>query len=162
MIEVRASAKHLLGMPAARFLREYWQKRPLLVRGAFPDFADPLTPDDLAGHVCLQLLLGDNTAYRWDLGSGETARRLRVPGLITLNDTATTIIAAKAGLGLAYVLEARIAEEVAEGSLEVVLDDQASDGDPFHMYYSSRRHNHPALRTLINIIRLQNGMTRLA
>ncbi|MBL0144130.1 MAG: cupin domain-containing protein [Betaproteobacteria bacterium] len=29
-------------MPAARFLREYWQKRPLLVRGAFPGFADPL------------------------------------------------------------------------------------------------------------------------
>ncbi|MDZ5450040.1 LysR family transcriptional regulator [Labrys sp. ZIDIC5] len=128
----------------------------------FREHGRPQTPDDLADHVCLQLLLGDNTAYRWDLGSGGEACRLRVPGLITLNDTATTITAAKAGLGLAYVLEARIAEEVAEGSLEVVLDDQASDGDPFHMYYSSRRHNHPALRTLINIIRLQNGMTRLA
>lgn len=29
-------------MGTARFLREHWQKRPLLVRGAFPDFADPL------------------------------------------------------------------------------------------------------------------------
>ncbi|WP_454814805.1 LysR family transcriptional regulator [Labrys neptuniae] len=128
----------------------------------FREHGRPQTPADLASHVCLQLLLGDNTAYRWDLGSGAEARRLRVPGLITLNDTATTITAAKAGLGLAYVLEARIAGELAQGSLKIVLDDHASDGDPFHMYYSSRRHNHPALRTLINIIRMQNGMTRLA
>ncbi len=37
MIEVRATAKtRPLGMPPARFLREYWQKQPLLIRGAFP------------------------------------------------------------------------------------------------------------------------------
>jgi 50S ribosomal protein L16 3-hydroxylase len=29
-------------MSTARFLRDHWQKRPLLVRGAFPGFADPL------------------------------------------------------------------------------------------------------------------------
>ena len=29
-------------MSAAQFLRRHWQKRPLLVRGAFPAFADPL------------------------------------------------------------------------------------------------------------------------
>lgn len=41
-----------LGMTPARFLREFWQKKPLLVRGAFPDFVDPLTPDELAGLSC--------------------------------------------------------------------------------------------------------------
>lgn len=30
-------------MTASRFLRQYWQKRPLLVRGAFPGFTDPLS-----------------------------------------------------------------------------------------------------------------------
>lgn len=40
------------GMTTARFLREHWQKRPLLVRGAFPRFCDPLTPDELAGLAC--------------------------------------------------------------------------------------------------------------
>jgi 50S ribosomal protein L16 3-hydroxylase len=35
-----------------RFLRDYWQKKPLLVRGAFPRFPDPLTPDELAGLAC--------------------------------------------------------------------------------------------------------------
>ena len=35
-----------------RFLREYWQKRPLLIRNAFPDIQSPLTPDELAGLAC--------------------------------------------------------------------------------------------------------------
>lgn len=39
-------------MPVARFLREYWQKRPLLVRGALSGFEDPLTPEELAGLAC--------------------------------------------------------------------------------------------------------------
>jgi 50S ribosomal protein L16 3-hydroxylase len=41
-----------LGMPPERFLRDYWQKRPLLVRNAFPGFESPLQPEDLAGLAC--------------------------------------------------------------------------------------------------------------
>ncbi|MGM0553870.1 MAG: JmjC domain-containing protein [Pseudomonadota bacterium] len=37
------------GLTPRTFLREYWQQRPLLVRGAIPDFDNPLDPDDLAG-----------------------------------------------------------------------------------------------------------------
>ncbi|HEY3520376.1 MAG TPA: cupin domain-containing protein [Rhodanobacteraceae bacterium] len=56
-IEVRGSARLPLGMATARFLRDYWQKRPLLIRNAFPDFAPPLSPDDLAGLACEELAL---------------------------------------------------------------------------------------------------------
>ncbi|MDQ2821477.1 MAG: LysR family transcriptional regulator [Pseudomonadota bacterium] len=121
---------------------------------------EPLQLADLADHSCLQLLLGDNSTYRWELngnaaGTERGKRGISVPGLITINNTAATISAAKAGVGLAYVLESRIADELADGSLRVVLDAHAADGEPFHMYYSSRRHKHPALRTLIDIIRGQ-------
>ncbi len=34
---------------AGRFLREHWQRKPLLIRNALPDFEDPLSPDELAG-----------------------------------------------------------------------------------------------------------------
>lgn len=40
------------GLSAADFLRDYWQKAPLLIRGAFPDFDNPLSPDELAGLAC--------------------------------------------------------------------------------------------------------------
>ena len=44
--------QRLLGMSAARFLREHWQKKPLLVRGAMPELRDPRTPEELAGLAC--------------------------------------------------------------------------------------------------------------
>lgn len=34
------------------FLREYWQKKPLLVRGALPGFRDPVSAEYLAGLAC--------------------------------------------------------------------------------------------------------------
>ncbi len=52
MIEVTASKKHFLGIPVAEFLRDYWQKKPLLIRQAFPDYQAPLAPEDLAGIAC--------------------------------------------------------------------------------------------------------------
>ena len=35
------------GLRASEFLRDYWQKKPLLVRNAFPDLATLLEPDEL-------------------------------------------------------------------------------------------------------------------
>ena len=51
-IEVHATPAKPLGMAPATFLRDYWQKRPLLIRNAFADFQTPVTPEDLAGLAC--------------------------------------------------------------------------------------------------------------
>ena len=56
-IETTARPSQLPGMPPAIFLRDYWKKRPLLVRGAFPGFDNPAAPDDLAGLACEELAL---------------------------------------------------------------------------------------------------------
>ncbi|MGF6592076.1 JmjC domain-containing protein [Pseudomonas sp. 2835] len=37
------------GLTAREFMRDYWQKKPLLVRQAFPDFESPIDADELAG-----------------------------------------------------------------------------------------------------------------
>lgn len=34
------------------FLRDYWQKKPLLIKNAFVSWANPLEPDELAGLAC--------------------------------------------------------------------------------------------------------------
>ena len=75
MIESRATRKHFLGMPPARFLAGFWQKKPLLVRGAFPDFVPPLQPEDLAGLACEDYALArivehDRAADRFTLRNG--------------------------------------------------------------------------------------------
>lgn len=74
-IEVRGSAKQPLGMPPAQFLRDYWQKRPLLIRSAFPDFQPPLRPDDLGGLACedgalSRLIVHDEARERWSVKTG--------------------------------------------------------------------------------------------
>jgi 50S ribosomal protein L16 3-hydroxylase len=74
-IEVDASALPPLGMPPADFLRDYWQKRPLLIRNAFPGFESPLDPDELAGLACEEMALSrivlhDRDRDAWQLRSG--------------------------------------------------------------------------------------------
>lgn len=56
-IEIRADHQNPLGMPPARFLRDYWQKKPLLIRGAFANMRAPLSPEDLAGLACEEFTL---------------------------------------------------------------------------------------------------------
>ncbi len=34
------------------FLKQYWQKKPLLIRQAFPDITSPISPEELAGLAC--------------------------------------------------------------------------------------------------------------
>jgi len=65
-IEINAQNHGILGMPAAEFLRDYWQKRPLLIRNAFADFLSPITPDDLAGLACEDGTLGRLIQYQRD------------------------------------------------------------------------------------------------
>lgn len=57
------------------FLREYWQKKPLLIRNAFPDFTPCISADELAGLACEEdvesrLIENDPVSGRWQLAQG--------------------------------------------------------------------------------------------
>ncbi len=62
-------------LTAEAFLSEYWQKKPLLIRQAFPDFVSPLEPDELAGLACRpdvlsRLILEKGGEYPWQARQG--------------------------------------------------------------------------------------------
>ncbi len=42
----------LNGLTPEQFLAEFWQKKPLLIKNAIPNFTGLLTPDELAGLAC--------------------------------------------------------------------------------------------------------------
>lgn len=74
-IEIDATRLPPLGMPAVDFLRDYWQKKPLLIRNAFPGFVSPISPEDLAGLACEDGVLARIVAHerehdRWLLRHG--------------------------------------------------------------------------------------------
>ena len=57
----------------AGFLRDYWQKKPLLIRNAWVDWINPLHPDEMAGLSCeddieSRLVIGAHS--RWALEHG--------------------------------------------------------------------------------------------
>lgn len=58
---------HLGDITIEQFLKEYWQKKPLLIRQAYPDFQSPLDGDELAG-----LSLEDEVESRLVLEHGKT------------------------------------------------------------------------------------------
>ena len=68
-------------MPAANFLRSYWQKKPLLIRNAFPGFVSPISPEDLAGLACEEAALSRIVTHQraddaWTLQHGPFAEEL--------------------------------------------------------------------------------------
>ncbi|ARU88406.1 cupin domain-containing protein [Pseudomonas sp. M30-35] len=60
------------GLTPREFLRDYWQKKPLLVRQAFTDFESPISPDELAG-----LALEEEVESRLVIEHGERPWELR-------------------------------------------------------------------------------------
>lgn len=65
-------------MSVATFLARYWQKRPLLIKGAFPGFVDPLSPEELAGLACedeVDARLVFTRKNTWELKSGPFTER---------------------------------------------------------------------------------------
>lgn len=60
---------------------------------------------------------------------------------------------AREGLGLMYGLEPTFARYVERGELKIVLEDWATTGPGYHIYYSSRRQVPTGLRLLIDVIR---------
>jgi 50S ribosomal protein L16 3-hydroxylase len=74
-IETRATPAQPFGMPTRRFLHEYWQKRPLLIRGLFANGVDAVAPNDLAGLACeeaalARIVVRDVKRDRWTLRNG--------------------------------------------------------------------------------------------
>jgi 50S ribosomal protein L16 3-hydroxylase len=69
-------------LTADQFLAEYWQKKPLLIRNAIPNFEPPIDGDDLAGlsleaEVESRLVIGDDWAL--EHGPFEESRFASLP-----------------------------------------------------------------------------------
>ncbi len=66
---------HFRKISQQQFLNEYWQKKPLLIKQALPDFVSPITPDELAGlsleeEFESRLITGSINSKKWSLRNG--------------------------------------------------------------------------------------------
>ncbi|MDF5719118.1 MAG: LysR family transcriptional regulator [Rhizonema sp. PD37] len=123
----------------------------------FADYPVPNTPQDLAGHRCINYRL--KTAgglYPWEFEKDGRSFQVRVDGPLIFNDGDLILAAALAGQGIAYLYEDQIADHVAEGRLIQVLAEWCPTFPGYYLYYPSCRQTPPALTALINALRIKS------
>lgn len=124
---------------------EYFASRP-----------PPRTPRDLKDHACVNYRFeASGSLYRWAFARGGETLDVAVEGSVTVNDTGLIRTAALRGAGLAYTLEDVVAEDVASGRLVRVLEEWCPPFPGFFLYYPGRRQMPPALRALIDTLRVK-------
>ena len=122
---------------------DYFRGRPL-----------PGHPHDLDDHDCLALRFSPHAPpYEWEFEKDGEAIVRKVAGPFIFNDSDLCLDAARAGHGIAFVLETEVTADIAAGTLRRVLDDWCPPFDGFHLFYSGRRQVSSALRLVIDRLR---------
>lgn len=116
----------------------------------------PKLPHDLESHTCINRRFSGGTVYHWEFDKKGRKMEVQVQGPLMLDDDVMIVRAALAGVGLAYVYDDMVAQEIASGELECVLADWCPPTEGFFLYYPTRRHLPPALKILIELLRTSN------
>ena len=77
------------------------------------------------------------------------------PALLIVDDIDLSIQAVLGGVGLAYLLYDYVAADVVRGRLVTVLEDWTPSLSGFFLYYSNRKQMTPALRALIDFLKIE-------
>jgi DNA-binding transcriptional LysR family regulator len=116
----------------------------------FARIPPPDTPYDLERHACIGYRLTTSGGLLpWEFEKDGKEIKIRTSGPLIVNDGELPAAAVRAGVGLGYLMEHDVADEIASGALVQVLDDWCPPFPGFHLYHPSRRQSPPALRALI-------------
>jgi DNA-binding transcriptional LysR family regulator len=91
--------------------------------------------------------------YRWEFERHGEAMRIDVPGSLTLGEPDMMAQASRAGIGLAYVGEWMVADDIASGRLVEVLSQWTPSYPGYCLYYPGRRHMAASLRAFVDLVR---------
>lgn len=123
----------------------------------FEHRALPRTPHELADHTCINLrMLSRGGLYVWEFERDAREVHARVEGQLVFNDVNLAIRAAEAGFGLCFVMEDRVASQIASGRLVRVLEDWCQPFSGYHLYYASRRQPSAAFTLVVEALRYRD------
>ncbi|MFG1398201.1 LysR family transcriptional regulator [Roseixanthobacter pseudopolyaromaticivorans] len=122
---------------------------PVYLEGRRP----PVTPDDLARHICIRSRTPGGRPYKWEFERHGHALTVDVGGPLMLNRTELMIEAALRGLGLAFVPERLAQPHLDGGALQAVLQDWCPSYPGIFLYYPGHRQVPPGLRAFIDLLK---------
>lgn len=125
---------------------------------ATPDYFEqhsvPLHPNDLQHHNCINIRLATyDQLMPWEFEKEGHELRVQVNGSLTANSMTLLYKAVLAGVGLGYVPEDNVLEDVAAGRLVRVLEDWCEPFDGHYLYYPHRSDYLPAFAKLIEFLK---------
>ena len=119
----------------------------------FQKHGKPLVPPDLLRHACLRIRLPNGAPYRWQFEKDGQSVQIDVTGPITLDEASVSRIAVLEAVGIGYVMESDVREDLDAGRLEAVLEDWTPPLAPLSLYYPGRRHPSAAFKAFLNLAR---------
>jgi DNA-binding transcriptional LysR family regulator len=109
----------------------------------------PTRPDELTHHECILLSLLPTPA-KWDLRAGGETATIHVRSRLTVNDGAGLRRAALADGGVIFAPTWLVAEDVRQGTLEVLLPDWTGPVIPVHALFARHRSASAKVRVLVS------------
>lgn len=113
----------------------------------------PTVPQDLGDHACINLRMPNSSVYAWEFEQNGRELNIKVGGQLLFNDVDLIVGAARAGHGLAHLIEDRVLSLIADGELVRVLEDWCDPFDGYYLYYPSRRQPSAAFALLLEVLR---------
>ncbi|UJR83893.1 LysR family transcriptional regulator [Sandaracinus amylolyticus] len=114
----------------------------------------PRKPEDLSRHQAIrQRMIATGVVYRWELERQGKPITVDAPGSVVVDDAALIVALAVEGVGLAYVADESIADAIAQGRLERVLEPFVTPGPPFCLYFPARTQEQPKLRAFVETVK---------
>lgn len=107
---------------------------------------------DLRHHDCIRMRGGREPIGPWHFMDGKRPVDVTVGGQVIVNDFGLGISAAVQGLGLMFVPEGIVMDQIARGELETVLDRFVPTSPGVFLYYPSRTQALPKLRVFIDYV----------
>ena len=119
----------------------------------FRRYGFPHTPDDLVAHHCIAYQFADGSLYQWELNQDNKKVTHRPQGQWVFSDSYMEAEAARRGLGLAYVPEELVTDDLTSGKLIRVLQPYSISLEGSYLYYPHRDVS-PALRVVIDTLKI--------
>ncbi|MEH2475775.1 DNA-binding transcriptional LysR family regulator [Nitrobacteraceae bacterium AZCC 2161] len=118
--------------------------------GYFAARGVPRAPADLFGHACLHARMPSGAVRYWEFERNGEEIQINPPGRLMLGSPDLTLLAAKAGAGVAYVSQRSAADDLAAGRLTQVLNDWTPPFPGVCLYYPRQRLPSAGLRAFID------------